>query len=149
MKTRTKIALWIISVAVGIILVAAIWLLSYNPGGMRSTYPAKDNDPRLLVVARSITPVIDRIDAYRTRTGKLPATTEDADAHQPDPSSLYYIYTIDEDHYLLWIKLGWDPSLVFNSKDRSWTFVPGDGSPEKRIKLDAEPPDTAAASRGL
>ncbi|MFA5203630.1 MAG: hypothetical protein WC708_04415 [Lentisphaeria bacterium] len=144
MKTRTKIAIWIITAFI-VIVIGAVWFFfSYSPGGMRPTYPAKDNDPRLLAIAQHTMPIIVAIETYRNRTGKTPLNLADAGISTTDQESI--AYTIEADHYLLWIRLGWDPSLVFNSKDRSWTFEPGDGSPEKRIKLDAK--SMAAASAG-
>lgn len=137
MKARTKIALWIMAVGVAIFVVAAVGLLSFSPGGMRSNYPAKDNDPKLLACARSAVPIIRAIESYESRTGRLPEELKDLAVEQAQVPSVYY--KPGPNYYTLTIKLGWDPSLVFSSQDRSWTFDPGDGSPEKRITLNAEP----------
>ena len=45
-----------------------------------------------------------------------------------------------EPGYTLSRRLGWDPTLYFNSETREWVFDPGDGDSEKIIKLDVELP---------
>jgi hypothetical protein len=138
-KTKTKILLWVIAGVVTVFVGAIAFLLWFSPGGMRSNYRVQDNDPKLLEYARRLVPIIKRIEAYESRTGRFPETLEDI-VTQPSqiPGEIYYMHMPESNHYRVAIKLGWDPSLIFSSQDRSWIFDPGDGSPEKIIKLDAE-----------
>ena len=66
----------------------------------------------------------------------MPERLEDIPVELSQAPPVYYMPT--PNYYILSIKLGWDPKLIFSSQDRSWTFDPGDGSPEKKIKLDVE-----------
>jgi hypothetical protein len=138
MKTKTKIVLWAIGVGVIALVGAIAFLFWCSPGGVRSNYSAKDNDPKLLACAQSIVPIIKEIEAYQSRTGRVPETLDDIVTQTRQLPDVYYMHVPESNHYRLAIKLGWDPSLIFSSKDRSWTFDPGDGSPQKIIKLDAE-----------
>ncbi len=130
---RAKVTLSVATVGALAVLGAACSLLWFSPGGMRSNYTVRDNDPRLMEDVRRITPIIEAIEAHQRRTGKLPARLEDIDARPAEIARL--AYAPESDHYTLTVKLGWDPSLVFSSQDRSWTFDPGDGSPERRLRL--------------
>lgn len=135
MKTKTKIILSAISL--GVTSIGAIVFLSwFNFGGMRSNYPAKDNDRKILRVAQTIVPIIQKVESYQSQTGRFPEKLEDLGVQPSQYPRVFY--TPESNYYTLWIKLGWDPSLTFSSRDRSWTFDPGDGSPRKRIKLDIE-----------
>ena len=92
-----------------------------------------------VTLLRQGVPIIEKVESYESRTGRLPEKLEDLGVH---PSQYPRVsYTPESNYYTLWIKLGWDPSLTFSSQDRSWTFDPGDGSPRKIIKLDVEHQD--------
>jgi hypothetical protein len=137
MKLRNKILLSVIAAGLFVFIGATVFLLRFSPGGMSSTYPAKDNDPKLLAYARNAAPIIKEIESIKNRTGRLPEKLDDVAA----PPKIAYVYCMTESNsYTLTIKLGWDPSLVFSSQDRSWAFDPGDGSPERKIRLDDELP---------
>jgi hypothetical protein len=104
---------------------------SKNVGGLSSTYPAKDFDPTLSAEAKKAFPLIDSIDRYLAKNGHLPSSLSDVGV-----SSIDQIYYMPEsDHYTIMIKLGWDPSLNYDSSDKSWTFDSGDGKKSKPIKI--------------
>lgn len=108
-------------------------------GGMSPNYPARDFDPRLTKAAQSVTPVIRALDSHIRTTGSIPDSLERLSQGVRVPPGMYYVPEMD--HYRCGIKLGWDPSLWFDSRSRAWTFDPGDGSPKKVIKLNVEPAD--------
>jgi len=119
--------------------------------GIRPSYPARDNDPRLTEYAQTAAPFISAIEAYLTEHGKLPDTFEQIRPHLPpayatmkNPTdSLWngWWYERNESHYSLKRSLGWDPFLVYASDTESWSFDPGDGSPVKSIKLEIRQED--------
>lgn len=136
MKTKTKLFISATFLA-AVVLVGLVAFLSWNtPGGMRSNYPVKDNDPQLLEFARSVAPIIQEIESYQRRTGRLPEELADIGIQ---PSQYRRVsYGPESDYYRLRIKLGWDPSLIFSSQDQSWGFDPGEGSLIKKITLEFE-----------
>jgi len=114
-------------------------------GGMPSSYDAKDFDPRLTKKAATATPIIAVIQRYRSTHGSFPA---DLKAFRDDlPTSICvdhdladgWLYSRSDGglSFQLATKLGWDPSLIYEATATSstWTFDPGDGSGEKRVKL--------------
>ena len=50
---------------------------------------------------------------------------------------LYYTSPDHPDKCTLWRKLGWDPALVWRRHrgGGSWAYDPGDGTPERPLKL--------------
>ncbi len=108
------------------------------PGGMRPTYPARDNDLRLTKHARTAVPLIRALEAYRNRTSLLPSSLveiaemlpaeQSPEANTPNQWRGWW-YAFRENEYTLTRKLGWDPVLIYRSSDASWEFNPGDGSP--------------------
>jgi hypothetical protein len=134
------------------------------PGGLPSGYPATDYDARLTGIAREATPIIAAVDgAYARRrhcprptvptelaglragfTDRLVATPHGQFVEIRSPGMvtgwLYYVFD-DPRSCTLSRKLGWDPDLVWSrSPDGAqWSFVPGDGSDAKPIRLDPIP----------
>jgi len=136
------VPLWaIIAAAVTALGLGAFLLMQLQcdgpgPGGMRPSYPARDYDLRLTREAATARPLIDAIAAYQRRSGALPKDLSQLPGKpSPDP----WRYTLDPDgrHYTLWRALGWDPSLRWEGDGSTgrWVFDPGDGSPEKDIRL--------------
>ena len=116
------------------------------PGGMRPSYQPRDHDPELTAYARTALPIIRSIQRHREKTGRLPTCDElqlllPSDESAPKDCYVYrgWLYRPSAQYYTLARRLGWDPSLRFCSKDGSWTFCPGDGSPEKPVVLQPEP----------
>ena len=136
MKTGTKFSLSAMFLRAATLVGIILLLYWFSPGGIRSNYPAKENDPKLSKIARSVVPIIQKVEAFESRKGRLPETLEDLAVELSQIPPVYYMPI--SNHYILSIKLGWDPKLTFDSQDRGWTFDPGDGSPEKKIKLDVE-----------
>ena len=106
-------------------------------GGMRGDYPARDYDPKLTEIAQEAVPLIHAIEAFRKERGRYP-TYEELNQLQPMQTGQTWMYSEREDHYQLFYQLGWDPTLRFDSRDRSWTFEPGDGSPSRQVSLAVE-----------
>ena len=108
------------------------------PGGMRSSYPAKDYDPRLTREAATGLPLIAAINRYHEENSAFPATKADL-AVPSDKAESRWDYRRDQDGsgYSLFHPLGWDPSLQYrsNGTQGQWVFDPGDGSEEKPILL--------------
>jgi hypothetical protein len=130
---RLRFFIWLIVV---IAMASTAWEV-FIPGGwiggMRSSYNAKDYDRRLTKRAKSALSVIQEVELYHKEHGRFPSEAKDYETSNSD-------YTPDADYqgYRLYIKFGWDPSLryVHNGKVGIWIFDPGDGSPEREIKLD-------------
>lgn len=109
-------------------------------GGMNSNYPARDYDPRLTEYAQSTAPLIRALGTQLKVNGHLPQSLKSLGSSIQVPSNLSYLP--EDDHYRFYLKLGWDPSLLYDSQTNTWTFDPGDGRPEKVIKLvlESDPP---------
>ena len=112
------------------IAILAFACVSCNYGGLRSDYAAKDYDPLLTSYARPAVSIIKAADLYIQKHHTIPS---DSDLNLQ--KSLTIDYLPESDSYRIYIKLGWDPSLRYSSKDKSWTFDPGDGRNEKIIRL--------------
>ncbi len=115
-------------------------------------YP-KDFDEDLTVIARSSCSLIRAINSYHVKENKYPAKLTDlfpdylfpiADEltfYQPGNQALKWrnwLYEPDADAgYSLSFKLGWDSCLgiIDPSKLTDWVYIPGDGSPNRPIKL--------------
>lgn len=110
------------------------------PGGLSPSYPAKDHDPKLTEYAESLAPIITAIEAFHDRNFRFPADANEilAELPNPDTEKDRWYYHVHDDGYSISIKLGWDPSLAYDSADGVWIFDPGDGSPEKQIELDVD-----------
>lgn len=153
-KTLKRGCLWTAGVLAVLLLMAAgglyyLFEIMEWPGGMHSSYRAKDYDARLTKVAATALPMIEAIEKYRhDHGGAFPKTDADfAEYVSPSPSvtlkpiisvnGWIYNFFDSEPGYNLWHKLGWDPALIyqFDGSKGSWTFDPGDGSPEKKIIL--------------
>lgn len=161
MKASTKA---VFAVAGGAVpaLFALSFLLDYFPGGLPSSYRARDHDLRLSPVAREALPVIDAIDRFYFAHGRCPRA-EDGDLQElrasatkagftatPREQQIWfrvpgagddwiYSYSVaDPKDCQLWRKLGWDPALIWlrHHEGAKWIFVPGDGSAEHTVKLD-------------
>lgn len=111
---------------------------------MKSSYPAADFDPRLTKEARLALPVIAAIQKYqKAHLGALPPNLDVIRNDLPHETDLRdemthgWRYVPDGEHFRLYRKLGWDPALFYETQNGQpvWTFDPGDGSPEKTLKL--------------
>ena len=115
------------------VCVAAV--LGASPGGVRGSYPARDDDPYLTSVASQALPLIDALEQYRKEHGGYPAA---GDAFVAGGMPSGWSYAGDANGYELSKKLGWDPRLAYRrGTDRlGWVFIPGDGGDETVIRLD-------------
>lgn len=104
---------------------------------MPPSYPARDFDPRLTKHAQSLSPLIHALNSYIQTTGSAPYSLDRLPKSVKVPEGVHY--EPKQTHYRILLKLGWDPALWYDSQSRSWTFEPGDGRPEKVIKLQVEP----------
>src|SRR4051812_41698636 len=95
---------------------------SERVGGISSSYPAKDFDPRLTGYAQSAAPVIEALDSHQKATGVLPGSLDQLSSTSPVPPGLAYVP--QKESYSLYVKLGWDPALRYDSSSRTWTFDP-------------------------
>ncbi|MCC5848193.1 MAG: hypothetical protein JJU29_08870 [Verrucomicrobia bacterium] len=118
-----------------------------NVGGIGSDYPAKDHDPKLTEIAEKAGPIFDAIEAYAEEHANHPPSLGNiqdalpADGIEKTPNGGVHgfrgwMYFWEPDGYRLVYRLGWDPHLVYDSRDDTWTFEPGDGSPETTIVLE-------------
>lgn len=134
-RSRALVALC----AASVVVLASSWIVVVRlewPGGMRSSYPARDGDPRLTEVARTATTVIDAIERHRSDAGVLPESIDEVGV--AEPTGWTYVRT-GADSYLLVRKLGWDTALLYERRadESSWIFSPGDGGrPDVRIMLE-------------
>ncbi len=113
------------------------------PGGMRSSYPARDYDPRLTREAAKILPLIAAVNRYHGEHSAFPAKEEDLAAYNPMPKPQkgsapivwHYTLTGNGSGYTLFLSLGWDPSLQYryNGSQGQWVFEPGDGTTDEKI----------------
>ena len=106
-------------------------------GGMRGDYPARDYDPELTAIAQEAVPLIQMIEGFHDEKGRYPSYEELNQLH-PIRSGQGWMYSEREDYFQVFYQLGWDPTLRFDSRDRSWTFEPGDGSPSRQVALAVE-----------
>lgn len=157
MQARTKLVLTIAGVVlalVGAILLAGYWLLVVSdwPGGMRPSYDAKDQDPRLTETAATAAPLIAALGRYHAEHATFPADALELHAllvasgiaAGPPPGSKFgrvmewsYVRTQGGTGYTISHSLGWDPNLAYrwDGTAGQWIFDPGDGSPHKPIDL--------------
>jgi hypothetical protein len=139
----------------GLLVAVFVAWLSYailvpeGPGGMRPSYEAVDNDPRLTDYARSALPIIAAIGKYHDQNGEYPndvtklgtllvaSKISQIPGVGQDVNGWTYYRVPKSDGFVLSLALGWDPTLAYECKGNagSWIFDPGDGSPEKTIKL--------------
>jgi hypothetical protein len=113
----------------------------------------RNNDPKLMDVARTAAPIIASLNRYQAERGRFPTLDDPAlsaglpkdvvvtsrgfriDGHLPE-----WLYSLDDRKtlYRLSYKLGWDPKLIFTkSIDESyWEYDPGDGADPTRLILD-------------
>jgi len=147
-----KVVAILVCVAVAIlvcVLAAALVLPRFVewPGGMSPTYHAKDSDPRLTRIARTALPIIAALEKCHEVTGSYPEDYEGLRNYLADGNDIpaivnkYYahhgwLYEKFDVGYVLSYRLGWDPDLLYRSEQKEWVFQPGDGSPDKTIKLD-------------
>ena len=110
---------------------------SENSGGMSAGYPARDYDPTLTEFALTLVPLITAIGEKKKEEGDIPQTIDSFSDLIEDPLKIYY--NPEKEYYRIGIKLGWDPVLWFDSRNQTWTFDPGDGSPSQEIKLRVDP----------
>jgi hypothetical protein len=110
---------------------------SQRIGGIPPSYPARDYDPRLTRSAELIVPLIHALDLKIQATQMVPDSLDGLSSSISVPEGTYY--SPEQMHYRIGVKLGWDTSLWYDSRTRAWTFDPGDGGPEKPIKLRTEP----------
>jgi len=115
-------------------------------GGMRGDYPARDYDPRLTEIAEKAVPLIHAIQQYERQESRYPRSLDEIASLLPEDRIERWqsggavkfdgwIYSPRNGHFELFYQLGWDPTLIFDSRDGSWTFQPGDGSPPKSVAL--------------
>jgi hypothetical protein len=133
----------------GLALLGYLFLSHYEdwPGGMRPTYAAADYDARLTREAATATPVINALNRYHDEHSTFPAHAGDLVPYLPGSATppgsadeiLGWQYRQGEggSAYVLYRKLGWDPTLQYRCKGATgtWVFDPGDGSEEKPIIL--------------
>jgi hypothetical protein len=139
----------LIAVVFSVLLVVGVvlFVLHYpelSPGGVSSTYNAVNGDWFLTRKARSAVPYMTAIERYRADHGAVPGKAKDL-ATYLSPGMITaggtlggWNYSTDNaGGYTLSLRLGWDPSLEYhwNSGIGTWSFSPGDGTPEKIIKL--------------
>jgi hypothetical protein len=153
---------------VAAVLLAASAVMARADGrldGLPPTYPAANNDPRLLPIAREAAPLIAAIDAFYKSHGACPHPNRAAefaefgsgltDGYTAERHGRFvmlqqaqvipgWIYDTSETRPAacsLWRKLGWDPALIWrrDGDKTGWVFDPGDGSDERPLRLDAGP----------
>jgi len=127
------------------VILAAIVLTGCDecPGGIKPSYQPQDYDPKLTDFAKIALPIINAADQFRKEKGRLPTYDEllvmlpenEKPSNKDGPQRWHYF--INDKDYLIAIKLGWDSCLKYTSKDRVWSFDPGDGGMhEVPVKLD-------------
>jgi hypothetical protein len=131
---------------VGALGLGAPGFLSEWPGGVRPSYDARDDDPRLTVIAAEALPIIDALERYHEAHQAYPGADDAAALLPPEIAGWSYLRGDDASSYSLSRKLGWDTALAFrrDAKGSQWVFQPGDGSDDVPIILH---PDKRAASR--
>jgi hypothetical protein len=143
--TAIGLIVFVAVISISAVLLYPIWY-ELPPGGMSGTYAAADFDWRLTRKAKSAVPIIQAIDAFYKEHQAYPpdvkALAEYLPASMTKPGSeMIGVWGYRPDApsagYVLWQKLGWDPSLEFRSDHRKtfWVLEPGDGGPEKQIQL--------------
>jgi hypothetical protein len=133
--------------SIAIALAAFLWFSEW-PGGMRSSYPAADYDPRLTREAATGTPLIAALKRYHEEHAAFPDHAADFASYLPNPpeqlgtQSPYILdwryYRLKKSGgYVLTRKLGWDAKLLYyyDGPGTRWVFDPGDGTPTKTIIL--------------
>ncbi len=117
------------------LLLVITLLFSCEHGGINANYFPENNDPILSEHARIILPLIDAIEEYKTEFEKIPISIDDLNEISDINMSIVY-NPIDDENYIIIIRLGWDPSLIYKSSGQKWIFDPGDGKNEIPVKLD-------------
>lgn len=140
-----KRGVFIIAV-VAALLTAGFLLVRWTAelGGKRYD-PNKPSDrAELLQIIRSHQLLIVALEDHAQKHARYPAdlkmlelacvTTGNSESH--DKSSHQMVaYSVDDQgsSFELYIKLGWDPYLEYDSKSRKWRYSPGDGSEDFAI----------------
>lgn len=108
-------------------------------GGMPPNHDAKDFDPELEKEAKSAATLIAKLEEFRRLNKTYPGTLKEV-GHER--SGWNYYRGKDGQSYSISIRLGWDPCLFYKRSRHQarWVFAPGDGSPDKEIKLSTPAP---------
>jgi len=127
---RYRRALWALGLSVLVIpSCAVVGFYAYMwPGGVHPGYRAVDHDLYLTYRARSAKPVIEAVERNRRENGAYPPSVTDTGEWR---------YTRTADGYVLDLRLGWDPDLLYLVEGNAsrWVFEPGDGTEAKTIVL--------------
>ncbi|MAS96827.1 MAG: hypothetical protein CMO55_26855 [Verrucomicrobiales bacterium] len=85
----------------------------------------------------SFSPVVEKLHQLENSQKELPDHLENLNGlpeHFLTTFPLLHLSNHGES-FTLYYKLDWDSSLRYDSLNRSWSFDPGDGNPEIRIRL--------------
>jgi hypothetical protein len=124
-------------------VVAAGWFflsLGERVGGHRYDI-SKAGD---LTILRRLTyqyePLLQTLEKYRQAHAKYPGNLNEVEFSQPhylqdvnDTYPLAYSLNDDRQGFRLYLKLGWDPALRYDSTMHQWKYDPGDGTEEALI----------------
>ena len=145
MTKRSKLKRALIATVVAALVIAFLVYGVQTIGVASPAYRVRDHDPVLSGEADAVRPLIARIEAYRLKEGRYPedlhklgiATLSSSGPGTSVDPSTGWTYAPAKHGYVLWLKVGWDPALSYvrDAGDAYWVFDPGDGSPEKRLKL--------------
>lgn len=125
-------------------ILAAQLLRGIESFGGRKYQPAKPEDlAQLRRHAYEATPLLEAVKAFQTDHGFVPDFAQLEDSTRL--TAAYRATCLDESngwHYVrdgkafrLYLKLGWDPLLTYDSISRQWEYDPGDGHEPTIIEM--------------
>lgn len=103
--------------------------------GIRIDPQAPEDLSKLRIRIYSFSPVVERLHELEDSSQSLPENLDDLDGlpeHFLDTYPDLHLSS-HKDSFSLYYSLGWDPSLRYDSVERTWTYDPGDGSAETLI----------------
>jgi hypothetical protein len=136
LRKRSKVLRFLVSFGLSVVLlsvtlVVTILVVSSNMGF--SAAHIKDYDLVLTAKAREVLPLIREADSHIAKYGEAPSVMDTSNYK----TEVVYIRRFDnhKSRYDIYIKLGIDSNLIYESIDKRWYIDPGDGSDGKTVRL--------------
>jgi hypothetical protein len=135
---------WIKGLALLVILAAGLWLGLRGYLGVRHYTESPEDLRELRSIISQCKPLLEALDQYRSEKGAHPLDLNDMklpypyyleDMTQAGAKHSVYYHSDSGTHFNLYVKLGWDAALRYDSLVNEWAFDPGDGSEGFMISL--------------
>jgi type II secretory pathway pseudopilin PulG len=93
---------------IGILLILAAWFILWNRGNRQQQ-----------ALLQEVKDVVNRVEAYRSRKGKLPESLTDLGLEERMEGPIYYEKR-DSLHYYVWFGTSLGDSYTYDSEKKKW-----------------------------